>query len=149
MQLVPSNSTQSSEALAHKGKVVIHSGPDLRGSKRLRIEELTVVSGVVMPPIQVRDTQEAHGYNPSTDEQVFLHILNSHRLFGIICLSLCAAVYDFLILVFVHLLVLLILFSLISCLVFMKILAWNVQGIGTPLTKNHLKSEIATHLISA
>ncbi|KAI3872981.1 hypothetical protein MKW92_039725, partial [Papaver armeniacum] len=68
-KLVPSNSTQSSEVLANQGKVVIQSGSDLRGSKRLRMEELTADSGVVMPPIQVRDTQEAHGYNPSTNEQ--------------------------------------------------------------------------------
>ncbi|RZC80310.1 hypothetical protein C5167_042885 [Papaver somniferum] len=92
MQLVPSNSTQSSEALAHKGKVVIHSGPDLRGSKRLRIEELTVVSGVVMPPIQVRDTQEAHGYNPSTDEQGRITKQTTHSAKGHLILFYTAKV---------------------------------------------------------
>ncbi|KAI3947525.1 hypothetical protein MKW92_000845, partial [Papaver armeniacum] len=66
--LVSVCASQNTESIIESEKDVAPS-TDVRGSKRLRMEDLHTESGVVLTPVQIRDTHESHGCNPETDEQ--------------------------------------------------------------------------------
>lgn len=54
--MASNTANQSSVSINDRGKAAVQTPDPVRGSKRLRMEDLASDSGVVMTPLHIRDT---------------------------------------------------------------------------------------------